>query len=101
MSTAAVERCMLKGKNYLAASGCMDKSPGETGHSIGIEGLVKRFNRIGGEQVNAIDNLSLHVEQGQFVVLVGPIGCGKTRLLRCLAWLVIPDDGRVEFTEMS
>jgi multiple sugar transport system ATP-binding protein len=37
--------------------------------------------------VEAVTNLSLHVDEGEFVVLVGPSGCGKTTALRMVAGL--------------
>ena len=37
--------------------------------------------------VRAVDELSLHVDDGEFMVLVGPSGCGKTTALRMLAGL--------------
>jgi multiple sugar transport system ATP-binding protein len=55
-----------------------------------IENVTKRF----GDFV-AIDNVSLTVEDQEFVVLVGPSGCGKTTLLRAVAGLGMADEGRV------
>src|SRR6266699_112512 len=37
--------------------------------------------------VNAVDGLSLHIEDGEFMVLVGPSGCGKSTALRSIAGL--------------
>jgi iron(III) transport system ATP-binding protein len=48
-----------------------------------IEGLTKRF--AGKPPTTAMDDLSLEIEQGEFLVLLGPSGCGKTTTLRCLA----------------
>ncbi len=39
------------------------------------------------DQVCAVDNISLAVEQGEFMVLVGPSGCGKSTTLRMIAGL--------------
>jgi ABC-type sugar transport system ATPase subunit len=44
----------------------------------------------------ALDDLTLDVEQGEFVVLLGPSGCGKTTVLRCIAGLEQPTAGDVE-----
>ena len=46
-------------------------------------------------RVNAVDNVSFTVEEGQFFTLLGPSGCGKTTTLRCLAGLESPDSGRI------
>ena len=45
--------------------------------------------------VEAVKNLSLAIEDGEFVVLVGPSGCGKTTTLRCVAGLEHPTDGEI------
>ena len=55
-----------------------------------LEGISKRF----GATV-AVDDLSLHVEPGEFVCLLGPSGCGKTTTMRIIAGFVEPDAGRV------
>lgn len=43
--------------------------------------------------VSAIDDLTFHVERGEFVCIVGPSGCGKTTLLKCLSGLMPPSGG--------
>jgi multiple sugar transport system ATP-binding protein len=58
---------------------------------IGIEGVTKLF--AGG--VVAVDDVSLEIEDGEFLVLVGPSGCGKTTLLRMIAGLEEVTEGRV------
>ena len=57
---------------------------------IRIEELWKAF---GAQQV--LRGVSLDVEQGEFVALVGMSGCGKSLLLRHLVRLIRPDSGRV------
>jgi multiple sugar transport system ATP-binding protein len=59
--------------------------------AIGIEGVTKLF--AGG--VVAVDDVSLEIEDGEFLVLVGPSGCGKTTLLRMIAGLEEVTEGRV------
>ncbi|WP_433875055.1 ABC transporter ATP-binding protein [Sinomonas atrocyanea] len=43
----------------------------------------------------ATNDVSLHVDQGEFMVLLGPSGCGKTTLLRMVAGLDLPDKGSI------
>jgi iron(III) transport system ATP-binding protein len=57
--------------------------------------LEKHFQREKGEQVRAIDNVSLDIERGAMVTVLGPSGCGKTTLLRCIAGLEIPSGGEI------
>ena len=43
----------------------------------------------------AVDGVGLAVEEGDRLVILGPSGCGKTTVLRLLAGLAVPDEGRV------
>jgi multiple sugar transport system ATP-binding protein len=43
----------------------------------------------------AVDNLSLDIADGEFVVLLGPTGAGKTTTLRLIAGLEAPDQGQI------
>ncbi len=58
--------------------------------SITFEHLTKQF-----DDTKAVDDLSISVEDGEFLVLVGPSGCGKTTALRMLAGLEEITSGRV------
>lgn len=46
--------------------------------------------------IKALDDVSLSVEQGEFVALIGSNGAGKTTLLQMLAGLFAPDKGSIE-----
>jgi iron(III) transport system ATP-binding protein len=43
----------------------------------------------------AVDQLMLHVRDGEFISLLGPSGCGKTTTLRCIAGFEHPQQGRI------
>ena len=45
--------------------------------------------------VHALDDVSLKINEGDFVCLVGPSGCGKSTLLNMIAGLDFPDEGEV------
>jgi NitT/TauT family transport system ATP-binding protein len=49
----------------------------------------------GEKATHAIGDVSLTVEDGEFVCVVGPSGCGKTTLLKCIAGLLRPTRGEV------
>lgn len=57
--------------------------------SVTLNGIRKAFDG----RVNAIEQLDLHIQDGEFFVLLGPSGCGKTTTLRCIAGLEEPDSG--------
>jgi NitT/TauT family transport system ATP-binding protein len=49
----------------------------------------------------AVNDISLEVDQGEFLVIVGPSGCGKTTLLRMIAGLETPTSGTIASTAGS
>ena len=64
---------------------------------------VWRIYRQGALEVEALKNVTLAIEQGEFTALVGPSGSGKTTLLNLLGGLDSPDRGRIwlDGTEVS
>jgi len=59
---------------------------------IEIENLTKHYKQ-GQSVVRALDGVTLQVEKGEFVAIVGRSGSGKTTMLDCLGLLLRPTDG--------
>ncbi|MEO6422906.1 MAG: ABC transporter ATP-binding protein [Candidatus Nitrotoga sp.] len=58
--------------------------------AVDVYQVSKRYG-----QLQALDGVSLRIEQGEFFGLLGPNGAGKTTLINMLAGLALPDDGRL------
>lgn len=70
---------------------------------IKVSGVVKDFKISKGlfrgkEMLRAVDHVSLSVEQGEVLAIVGESGCGKTTLARVILGLLEPDQGTVEIS---
>lgn len=57
---------------------------------------ASKFFEMGKTRITALDSLSLTIEAGDFVAIVGPSGSGKSTLLNLLGGIDLPDRGRVE-----
>jgi NitT/TauT family transport system ATP-binding protein len=63
---------------------------------LSTEQVTKVFSMgRGGHDVLAVQNLSLEVEEGEFLCLIGASGCGKSTMLNMFAGFVQPTSGRV------
>lgn len=58
--------------------------------AVTVKGLSKQFNGI-----VAADNISFDINDGEYIVILGPTGAGKTTLLKMIAGLTPPDHGEI------
>ncbi|QIB70109.1 ABC transporter ATP-binding protein [Aminipila butyrica] len=56
---------------------------------------VSMIYEASGENVTALQNINLEIQQGEFISLLGPSGCGKTTLLRVIGDLLQATSGQV------
>ena len=63
--------------------------------AVQVTGASKIFNQGTAKQVDALIDVNLTVEPGEFVSLIGPSGCGKSTLLRLIANLLEPTTGSI------
>lgn len=61
-------------------------------HAIEFQNVTKKFNKAG---YNAVDGVTLTVNEGEFITILGSSGCGKTTLLKLINRLYEPDGGKI------
>ncbi|QLG49838.1 ABC transporter ATP-binding protein [Natrinema halophilum] len=67
---------------------------------VTIDSVTKTFQDSNGEIV-AVDDVTIDIEDGEFLVLVGPSGCGKSTTLRMVAGLETVTDGSIKLDGQS
>ncbi|MFD7024194.1 ABC transporter ATP-binding protein [Promicromonospora sukumoe] len=78
-----------------APAGAGPAQEGGAGTGLHIANLSKSFGS-GRRTVTALDDVTLHTDQGSFLSLLGPSGCGKSTILRILAGLEEPTSGTAQ-----
>ena len=71
------------------------------GVKIAVRGLSKSFQLNDGQRVDALQNIDLAIDDGEFVCVIGASGCGKTTLLRIIGGFEQPDAGLVDVAVRS
>ena len=59
---------------------------------IEIKDVVKRYV-LGGEEIYALNHISLNIEKGEYVAIIGPSGSGKSTLMNIIGCLDVSDSG--------
>jgi NitT/TauT family transport system ATP-binding protein len=72
-----------------------DPAPSPASAKVSLRRVGKSYVQRSGEVVEAVDDVTLDIGQGEFVCLIGPSGCGKSTLLNLIAGLDRPDTGEV------
>ncbi len=84
-----------------AVNEAMSTGEAESQLVIDIRGATKVFNPGRSNQVEALAEIDMAVEPGEFITLIGPSGCGKSTLLRLVASLISPSSGSVQVNAKS
>lgn len=64
--------------------------------TIHVDNVSKSFGSL-----NVLEEVDITIRQGEFVAIVGPSGCGKSTVLRMIAGLEYPSDGKVTASEQA
>ena len=57
---------------------------------------VSKIYRLGDEEIRALDDISLDIEEGEFISIIGPSGSGKSTLMHILGCLDSPTHGSIQ-----
>jgi putative ABC transport system ATP-binding protein len=61
---------------------------------------VSKIYQLGGEEIRALDDVSLDIDEGQFISIIGPSGSGKSTLMHILGCLDTPSTGTIRLDGM-
>ncbi|WP_082700980.1 ABC transporter ATP-binding protein [Erythrobacter sp. YT30] len=69
-------------------------SMGDDGPLVETRGLVKSYT-LGGETIHAVNDVSLSIERGEYVAIMGASGSGKSTFMNMIGCLDVPSQGEV------
>lgn len=79
--------------NQASITFASENRPDRADPLLSVRAIEKRFRTKSGDEVHALNRVSVDLADGEFVSVLGPSGCGKTTLLKILAGIVPPSDG--------
>ncbi|MEM6884762.1 MAG: ABC transporter ATP-binding protein [Verrucomicrobiota bacterium] len=62
---------------------------------------VQRIYRMGDNEVRALDGVSLDIDKGEYVSIIGPSGSGKSTLMHLLGCLDVPTSGEIKIDDVT
>ncbi len=65
---------------------------------VRTENLLRIF-KMGDQEIKAVDNLNLKIDEKEFLAIMGPSGSGKTTLLNLIGLIDLPTKGKIFFEE--
>jgi len=68
---------------------------------IEIKNISKTFNKGTADEIAALKNLNLKINEGDFITVVGFNGSGKSTLLNLISGSLIPDNGKIFFNDVD
>ncbi|WP_337902401.1 ATP-binding cassette domain-containing protein, partial [Mesomycoplasma ovipneumoniae] len=64
---------------------------------IKAKNIVKIYDQKLPIEIKALDNVSVEINQGEFIAIIGQTGSGKTTFIQHMNALLLPDKGQVEY----
>ncbi|BBW97759.1 hypothetical protein GsuE55_25920 [Geobacillus subterraneus] len=62
---------------------------------------IKKYYKLGSESIEVLKGVSLHLQKGQLICLLGESGCGKSTLLNIIGGLDYADEGEYIFQSIN
>lgn len=67
----------------------------------GLKGSLKAIIKPEFKTINAVNNISFEVEEGEMIAFIGPNGAGKSTTIKMLTGILFPDDGEIKVMELN